>query len=122
MQTYNAARGEVPLTIAGIELVIAAEMFRLATLSQRSNCQSFGELYAKLVNCEIMTVILAVEVLSIRGDHASALKAITIADLPACKDAFVAAMLHHVGSQEGKGEAVKENQATGLGGNGMELQ
>jgi hypothetical protein len=104
----NAERGEVPLTVGGIELVIAAEMSRLAALSSRLGCQSFMELYLKLAGVELAASLAAVELLAVKGDGAKAVAAMTIADLPACKDAFMAALLHHAGKQRGNGETARE--------------
>lgn len=105
---YNSERGEVPLVVGGVELVIAAEMARLAALSTRLGCQSFLELYSKLAGVELSATLAAIELLTVRGDTGAAAKAISIADLPACKDAFIAAMLHHSsGSKQGNGEAAK---------------
>lgn len=104
---YNAERGEVPLKVGGTDLVIAAEIKRLATLSTALGCQSFFELYSKLANVEVAATIAAVEALTIHGDTSSAISAMTIADLPACKDAFTAALLHHASKTEGNAEAAK---------------
>jgi hypothetical protein len=116
--TYNAERGEVPLTVGGVELVIAAEMGRLATLSGRLNCQSFMELYTKLAQVELQAVVTAVEVLAVKGDPTAAIKAMTVADLSACQVAFTAAFLHHA-DKPGNGEAAKgkkKPQSPGGGG------
>lgn len=107
MLAYNAERGEVPLRVGGTDLVIAAEIKRLATLSTMLKCQSFFELYSKLANVEIAATVAAVEALSVRGDTSAAIAGMTIADLPACKDAFTAALLHHAGKQEGNVDAAK---------------
>lgn len=107
MLAYNAERGEVPLHVGGTDLVIAAEIKRLASLSTAMRCQSFFELYSKLAGVEVAATIAAVEALTVRGDATAALNAMTIADLPACKDAFAAALLHHAGKQEGNAEAAK---------------
>ena len=121
--TYNAERGEVPLTVGGVELVIAAEMGKLATLSSRLGCQSFMELYMKLAGVELASTLAAVELLAIRGDSAAAVKAMTIADLPACKDAFVAAFLHHADKAGGNAVAAKgETTPVSRGGDGSGLQ
>lgn len=104
---YNAERGEVPLKVGGTDLVIAAEIKRLATLSTALGCQSFFELYSKLANVEVAATIAAVEALTIHGDTSSAIGAMTIADLPACKDAFTAALLHHASKTEGNAESAK---------------
>jgi hypothetical protein len=107
----NSERGEVPLTVGGIDLVIAAEMGRLAALSSRVNSQSFMELYLKLAGVEVAATVAAIELLAVKGDGAKAVAAMTIADLPACKDAFMAALLHHAGKQRGNVEAVRDATA-----------
>lgn len=119
--TYNAERGEVPLTVGGVELVIAAEMGRLAAMSARLACQSFAELYMKLANVELNAVLAGVELLAVKGDPGKASKALTIADLPACREAFTAALLFHAkGDDAGNGEAASET-AQSPGGNGSDL-
>lgn len=107
-QVFNAERGEVPLTVGGVDLVIAAEMARLASLSARLGCQSFVELYLKLAGVEVAATVAAVELLAIKGDATKAVAAMSIADLPACKDAFIAALLHHAGKSSGNAETAKE--------------
>lgn len=105
---HNAERGEIPLTVGGVDLVIAAEIKRLATLSTRLGCQSFADLYSRLANVEVAAAVAAVEILALKGDPDAAVAKMTIADLPACKDAFAAALLHHVGKPEGNAGAAKE--------------
>lgn len=105
---YNAERGEVPLTVGGVDLVIAAEMRGLAALSTRLNCQSFMELYLKLAGVELAATIAAVEILTIKGDGIKAVADMSIADLPACKVAFTAALLHHADKARGNAVAAKE--------------
>lgn len=119
---YNAERGEVPLAIGGTDLVIAAEIGALASLSTRLGCQSFMELYMKLVGVELAATVAAVETLTVKGDPTAAIKKMTIRDLPACKDAFTAALLHHA-DKEGNVEAAKAKQSKdSLGGAGTESQ
>jgi hypothetical protein len=118
---YNAERGEVPLTVGGVELVIAAEMGRLAALSTRLACQGFMELYLKLAKAEINAVVAAVELLSIKGDVGKAIKEMTLADLPACTEAFMKTFTHHADKVSGNAEAVKGPQTTeSPGGSGKD--
>ncbi|CAM5401708.1 hypothetical protein AFEL58S_02044 [Afipia felis] len=104
---YNSERGEVPLAVGGTDLVIAAEMEKLAALSGRLNCQSFLELYSKLAGVELVATMAAIELLAVKGDTGAALKSFTITDLPACKDAFVAALLHHTSKAGGNGDGAR---------------
>lgn len=120
---YNAERGEVPLTVGGVDLVIAAEMGRLAAISTRLRCETFMELYMKLAGVELAATLAGIELLAVSGDPTAAIKSMSIADLPACKDAFVAALLHHADKAKGNAEAVKGKTETpkspGGGGKGQ---
>jgi len=117
---YNSERGEVPLTVGGVDLVIAAEMKGIAAVSNRMDCKSFAELFVKLVSGEPNAVIAGIECLSVQGDWGAAIKAMTIKDLGPCISAFKAAMLHHSETPTGKRRAVKGKRQTqkSLGGDG----
>ena len=121
---YNSQRGEIPLSVGGVDLVIAAEMKRMAELSTRLGCQSFLELYGKLAGVELAATLAAIEVLAVKGDTGKAVDAISLADLPACKDAFVASLLHHADKKEGNAATVKGAKKTqkSLGGDGTDSQ
>ncbi|WP_246252043.1 hypothetical protein [Ancylobacter pratisalsi] len=118
MPAYNSEKGEVPLEIGGVELVIAATMGGLAQVSSKLGCQSFGELYMKLANVEINALLAGVECLTVRGDVGKAMKALTLRDLPACKTAFLAAMMLHADTPEGNAEAAGESMGQSPGGAG----
>ncbi len=92
---YNSERGEVPLTIGSVDLVIAAEMGRLAALSTRLGAKSFMDMYTPLANAEINAVLAGVELLTIKGDVGKALKEITLSDLSKCVKAFGKVFTHH---------------------------
>ncbi len=118
----NGERGEVALRIGTVDLVIAAEMGRLAALSTDLKCMSFEDLYVRLVNVEVAASLSAVSRLAVRGDHDRALKELTLEDFPAMKIAFTAALMHHLRRKPGKAEAVREGtaptNAPSLSGNG----
>lgn len=118
MATYNSERGEVPLSIGGVDLVIAATMQGLAQVSGKLRCTSFSELYGKLVNVEIAAVIAGVEGLAIKGDVGKAMKALTLSDLPACRDAFLTALAHSAKRSEGNAEAAEDATKESPGGSG----
>lgn len=105
--TYNAERGEVPLTVGGVDLVIAAEMKGLAALSTRLGNPSFSDLYAKLVGAEINATMAAVECLTVKGDGAKAAGDMTLADLPRCTEAISKAFVHHAEKASKNEEAAK---------------
>jgi hypothetical protein len=48
----DSKRGEIPLTIGGIELAVSADIHRLAAVSTRLGCQSLSELFHKIVTAE----------------------------------------------------------------------
>lgn len=107
----NGPRGEVALTIAGFDLVIAATMKGLASLSTELGCKSFGDLFERLAGGEIATAMLAVERLTIKGDGAKAAIDMQLSDMPAAVAAFNKALNHHLAPAK-NGEAAKEADAT----------
>jgi len=119
MPAHNSERGEVPLSIGGVDLVIAASMEGLATVSTRLKCPSFADLYSRLVNVEVNAVIAGIESLTVRGDVGGAMKALSLRDLPACRVAFLAAMMHHAKDIDGgKAEAAGGAMPASPGGDG----
>lgn len=99
MPGYNSARGEVPLVIAEdrdgeVEIIIAAELGKLASLSGRIGCTSFQDLYLRLTSGELQAVLAGIELLTVNGDYGAALKSLTLADIAACSKAFKTALLH----------------------------
>ncbi|ESX78241.1 hypothetical protein [Mesorhizobium sp. LSHC414A00] len=91
----NGARGEVALTVGGVDLVIAAEMAKLATISTRLECKSLADLFVRLSGVEIAATMAAIELLTVRGDKLAAVAALKIKDFKACADAFALALAHH---------------------------
>lgn len=116
----NAERGEVPLTVGDVELVVAAEMAGLAKLSTRLGSPGFSELYTKLVSAEINATMAAVECLTVNGNAKKALEKITLADLPRCTEAFAKAFSHHAEKVSGNEKAAKVETIESLGGDGKD--
>ncbi|BEV45994.1 hypothetical protein [Afipia carboxidovorans] len=104
----NGARGEVPLRVGSVDLVIAAEMGRLAAVSTALDCKSFGDLYQRLLGVEVAATMAGIQHLAIKGDGARAVMELTLSDFPACAKAFAAALSHHLKDAEGKAEADEE--------------
>lgn len=104
----NGARGEVGLTVGGVNLVIAAEMSGLAAVSTRLGCQSLSELFLRLSGTEVAATMAAISLLAVRGDAAKAVAALKLRDYPACAEAFAKALAHHFEDSEGNGKAAKE--------------
>lgn len=102
----NGARGEVALRVGSTDLVIAAEIGRLAAVSTALDCKSLSDLYQRLLNVEVAATIAGVRHLAIRGDAAKAAMELTLADFPACANAFGEALSHHLKVGEGKAGAV----------------
>ena len=96
----NGARGEVALKIGDVDLVIAATMKGLASVSTRLNCQSLAELFLKLTGTEVAATMAAISHLPVRGNADKALEALTLKDMPACAEAFAKALSHHFDGEE----------------------
>lgn len=106
----NGARGEVALRIGTVDLVIACEIGRLAAVSTALECKSFIDLYQRLLGAEVAATMAAIQHLAVKGDANQALQELRLTDFTACKNAFTAALMHHVGEDEGKAEAVNEGK------------
>jgi len=109
-QEVNGARGEVALAIAGVDLVIAATMKGLASLSTELGCKSFGDLFERLSGGEIVAAQKAVRYLTVKGDGAAASEAMQLSDMPAAVVAINNALAHHL-APEKNGEAAKDETA-----------
>lgn len=112
--SVNGARGEVALRIGNVDLVIAAEIERLAALSTAIECRSLYELYARLFGVEPAATVAGIKHLTVKGDAAAALRELKLHHFGACKDAFAAALDHHLDDDAGKGEAAGEAATTSL--------
>lgn len=95
----NGARGEVALTVGGVDLVIAATMAGLAAISTRLECKSLADLFVRLSGVEAAATMAAVELLTVRGDKMAAVAALKLKDFKACADAFAVALSHHFDSE-----------------------
>lgn len=104
----NGERGEVALSIAGVDLVIAAEIKRLAAVSTALECKSFTDLYSRLMSVEAAAVLAGIKFLTVRGDADAALQALKLKHFPAVKLAFTAALSHHL---EGDDDDPKDDAA-----------
>ena len=101
----NGARGEVALRVGKVDLVIAAEMGRLAAVSTALDCKSLADLFTRLSGVEVAAVTTALPLLAVRGDAQAAVKTLTLKDFRACADAFNKALAHHFQDAEGNGDA-----------------
>lgn len=101
----NEARGEARLVIDGVELVIAAEMGRLAALSSRLQCGSLNDLFARLSEVEVGATVAGIELLTIKGDALAAIQVLKLKHFGDCKTAFLSILMHHFVGDEGNGEA-----------------
>lgn len=121
MHPVNGARGEVALRVGTVDLVIAAEIGRLASLSTALDCKSLSDLYVRLLNVEVAATMAGIQHLTVKGDAAQALAVLRLQDFPACKDAFAAALNHHVDagkSDAAKGAAATKRKKASRGANG----
>lgn len=103
----NGARGEVALTVGGVDLVIAATMKGLAAVSTRLGCQSLSDLFLRLTGTEVAAMMAAISLLTVRGNAEEALEKLSLRDSAACAEAFAAALSHHFAGDSGNGSAAK---------------
>lgn len=106
MADVNGARGEVELKIDDVELVIAATMQGLSAVSTRLECKSLADLFMRLSGVELAATVAAIELMTVKGDKAAALKKLKLKHFTACAAAFSAALSHHFDDEAGNGEAV----------------
>jgi hypothetical protein len=104
----NGARGEVALRVGSVDLVVAAEIGRLAAVSTALECKSFSDLYQRILGVELAATLAAIRHLTVRGNADAAIKQLTIRDLAACRNAFAASLNHFLGDEGGKADAVDE--------------
>lgn len=107
----NGERGEVALRIGTVDLVIAAEIGRLAALSTALQCRSLADLYERLFGVEVAAVVEGIRCLAIRGDSSAAIEMLTLADFPAAKTAFEAAVTHHLRVEQAGGRKRKSGKS-----------
>jgi hypothetical protein len=103
----NGARGEVPLTVGGVDLVIAATMKGLAGTSTALGCQSLADLMLRLSQTEVAATIAAITSLTVRGEKEKALDALSLKDFPACSEAFAKALAHHFDGEPKNADAAE---------------
>jgi len=107
----NGARGEVALRIGSVDLVIAAEIGRLAAVSTALDCKSFVDLYQRLLGVEVAATLAGIRCLAVRGDAEKAIGELKLSDFANIKDAFAEALMHHIGDDAGKAVAAGEGAA-----------
>lgn len=73
MLLYNAARGEVPVTIGGVDLVFAAEIGRVASLGSVLEVKGWSDLLAKMLSGDPEHIRQSIEVLAVRGNAEKAI-------------------------------------------------
>ncbi|TPJ86959.1 MULTISPECIES: hypothetical protein [unclassified Mesorhizobium] len=103
----NGARGEVALTVGGVDLVIAATMAGLAAVSTRLECKSMADLFQRLSGVEPAATTAALELLTVRGDKAAAVSKLKLKHFRACAEAINAALAHQFMDDEGNDETAK---------------
>ncbi|MGX5710492.1 hypothetical protein [Brucella lupini] len=102
----NGARGEVGVTIGGVEIVLAATMKGLAAVSQELGCKSMNDLFARLSDAEINAAMVGLRHLTVQGDAAAAIERLNLSHFASLSTAFQAALAHHFkGEPAGNGEA-----------------
>ena len=103
----NEGRGEVAVTVDGVELVVAAEMERLAHLSARLQCATLHDLYQRLAGAEPAAMYACLDLFVLRGDAGAAKAALSLDGLVTLSRAMVKALAHHSGPSSGNARGAK---------------
>lgn len=104
----NEARGEVPLWVGDVPLVLAAEMGRLSAVSSRLQCKSLNDLFLRLSDVEAAATIAGIELLTVKGKPLEAIQKLRLKHFGACRVAFLAVLAHHFDEEdEGNVEAAE---------------
>jgi K+-transporting ATPase A subunit len=90
----NEARGEIAVTVDGVDLVVAAEMERLAMLSSQIGCQSWTDMVSRISGAELSAIYAVLEICVVRGNVKAARKALTPRGAFALGGALTVAMTH----------------------------
>lgn len=101
----NGARGEVGLAIGETEIVIAATMQGLSSVSTELGCKSFEDLITRLSQVEVTACVAGIKHLAVRGDVKTFLSLLKIKHFRVVADAFNAALEHHYVDEPGNGDA-----------------
>lgn len=101
----NGARGEVPLRIEDIDIVIAAEIGKLAAVSTALGCKSMTDLLLRLGGAEPSAVLAGLRFLTVRGDSDKAIEKLKLRHFNECAIAFDKALSHHFEEVSGNGAA-----------------
>ncbi len=97
----NEARGEVRLFIDDEEIVIVAELGRLAAISSRLQCKSLNDLFLRLSTVEVEATMAGIEFLTVRGNAQRAISKLKLRHFSDCSVAFTAALGHHFDGDRG---------------------
>lgn len=108
-EAVNLARGEVPLKIDNIDLVLAGTMNGLAAVSAALQCKSLADLWQRLAGVEVGATLAAIQFLTICGDKTAALDKIQLRHFADCSVAFNALISAHL---DEAGEQGNERAAT----------
>lgn len=107
MLLHNAGRGEVPVTIGGVELILAAELGRIASAASVTGASDWGSLVQKILLGEPHEVRAGIEAFAVRGNVEKAVDRFDATDLPAFQTAVTAMFSSHVKPGGRKSESKK---------------
>ena len=108
--SVNEARGEVAVTVNGVELVVVAEFEKLSFLSSELKCQSWADLGKRISGYELSAMSGVLETCVVRGDVKAAREAITLKGAVALGGAMTIALVHWLEDEDA------EKNAPGAGG------
>lgn len=104
----NEARGEVAVTVDGVDLVVAAEMEKLAHLSSALGCKTLPDLYQRLAGSELSAMFGVLDTCVVKGDAKAARKAMKLQGAMKLGAAITEALAHHAeGDDSGNAPSAK---------------
>lgn len=108
MLLHNAARGEIPVTIGEVDLVLAAELGRVATLASVLGVSDWGALVEKILIGTPAQIRHGIEVLAVRGNVEKAIDRFQDDDLIALQEAVRAVLTAHIPAGGGRKSTSKK--------------
>ena len=118
MRAPNPERGEVAVTVGGVDLILCAEMQAIARLSKAMDARSLSDFYQRLLGGEPFAMRAVLATLVVDGDADAAIEGFGLDDIDPLRQATERAILAHIGEPPGKAEAAAGGSTPGRGGSG----
>ncbi|MBA5779497.1 hypothetical protein H2509_20395 [Stappia sp. F7233] len=108
MRPANEARGEVAVTVGGVDLILCATLGGLAGVSAATKSETFAQMFRKICGGEPNAIIAVVQSWTVEGDAVAALKAMKIPDMMKIASAAERCMDALMGDAAGNADAGAE--------------